>query len=359
MLVSPLVIAALAGFQTGRINSPFVFSADLANLVVPTKLTLAGGRPAAPRLGSLPRQPRRGRRLPRAAAAAALPARGARDVVAAREPHRAALRRGRARLRARAGAAHRRCGGGAAALAAARLPAALREHPARAARRLRRARRRPVRRVLPRASRDARAHRARARLARRAVPRARRPTSGARRRPVPGGLRGAAVARILTPGEVVLVLPFGGLGHGMLWQAEAGLPLPPGRRLPAARSAGRVRARPGGHGAARRHPAGAPPICARSCAASGARAIVVDPAYLPAYASTLDPLGITPERVGGCSSIGSERYCARATGRREGRLLLAVEVLEARLEARAERRGRRCPRRARGTRPASSRGPTS
>ena len=43
VLVSPLVVAALAGFQTGRINSPFVFSADLANLVIPTRLTLAGG----------------------------------------------------------------------------------------------------------------------------------------------------------------------------------------------------------------------------------------------------------------------------------------------------------------------------
>ena len=43
VLVSPLLVAALAGFETGRINSPFVFSADLANLVVPTRLTLVGG----------------------------------------------------------------------------------------------------------------------------------------------------------------------------------------------------------------------------------------------------------------------------------------------------------------------------
>jgi PAS domain-containing protein len=40
--------------------------------------------------------------------------------------------------------------------------------------------------------------------------------------PIPHAVRGAAVSRVLHPGEVALVLPFGGLGHGMLWQAEAG-----------------------------------------------------------------------------------------------------------------------------------------
>ena len=38
MLASPLVVAALAGFETTRINSPNQFSADLVNLVVPTRL---------------------------------------------------------------------------------------------------------------------------------------------------------------------------------------------------------------------------------------------------------------------------------------------------------------------------------
>jgi hypothetical protein len=32
---------------------------------------------------------------------------------------------------------------------------------------------------------------------------------------------------------------------------------------------------------------------------SGTQAIILDPAYLPLFAATLEPLGITPERVDG------------------------------------------------------------
>jgi hypothetical protein len=94
------------------------------------------------------------------------------------------------------------------------------------------------------------------------------------------------------------VLPFGGLGHGMLWQAEAGFRF---------RQAGGY-LRPGPPDAYAHDPAvaalraGTTPTTAdlrAFLARSGAGAIVVDPAYLPAYAATLDPLGITPEQVGG------------------------------------------------------------
>jgi hypothetical protein len=48
LLVSPYLVEAALHLQTGAINSPFTFSADLANLVVPTRLTLAGGQLAGP-----------------------------------------------------------------------------------------------------------------------------------------------------------------------------------------------------------------------------------------------------------------------------------------------------------------------
>ncbi|MEO9177115.1 MAG: hypothetical protein ABI317_16495, partial [Gaiellales bacterium] len=115
---------------------------------------------------------------------------------------------------------------------------------------------------------------------------------------VPAGIHGAAIAKILSPGEVALVLPFGGLGNGMLWQAESGFrfrqasgylrPDPPARYAhdPAVEAL-RV---------------GQTPTTVELRAfltASGARAIILDPAYLPLYAPLLDPLGITPERVDG------------------------------------------------------------
>jgi hypothetical protein len=116
--------------------------------------------------------------------------------------------------------------------------------------------------------------------------------------PIPPGLRGDAVSRILTPGETVLVLPFGGLGHGMLWQAAADFRF--------RQAGGYLRPDPpaayADDPAVRALRAGTPPAVADLRAflqRSGVHAIIVDPAYLPAYTSTLDPLGITPERVGG------------------------------------------------------------
>jgi hypothetical protein len=96
----------------------------------------------------------------------------------------------------------------------------------------------------------------------------------------------------------VLVLPFGGLGHGMLWQAASGFrfrqaggylrPDPPSEYAhdPAVEAL---------------HDGRAPAVADLQAflQRSGAGAILVDPAYLPLYASALDPLGITPERVGG------------------------------------------------------------
>ena len=185
-------------------------------------------------------------------------------------------------------------------VAAARVPAAVREHPARAPRRLRGARGRALRRLA-----TSRAARRPARVAL-ALARARRAVPGARRRhlararadPTPP----CAVppcSRVLTPGEVVLVLPFGGLGHGMLWQAEADFrfrqaggylrPDPPAT----------LRARPGGRGAARAARRPRPPTCAHSCGAAARRRSSSTRPTSRLYASTLDPLGIKPERVGG------------------------------------------------------------
>jgi hypothetical protein len=116
--------------------------------------------------------------------------------------------------------------------------------------------------------------------------------------PVPAAMHGAAIARVLAPGEVVLVLPFGGLGHGMLWQAEAGFRF---------RQAGGY-LRPDPPAPYTHDPAvtalrlGQTPSTAALrafLARSGTQAIVLDPSYLPLYAAMLDPLGITPERVEG------------------------------------------------------------
>jgi hypothetical protein len=41
LIASPLLVRALTGFESDSINSPFVFSADLVNLIVPTELSWA------------------------------------------------------------------------------------------------------------------------------------------------------------------------------------------------------------------------------------------------------------------------------------------------------------------------------
>jgi hypothetical protein len=297
VLVSPLLIAALAGFQTGRINSPFVFSADLANLVVPTRLTLVGGDlldPVSDRF--------RGN-LAENGAYLGLPL-----LLLCLLEARETWSRRASRIAPLCAAVALVCALGPvlriAGVAVAPLPwLPLAYLP-------------PFVNILPVRLVAYAALAAgvcvASYLARRATPgrialvlvalAAPFPAlaSDIWRSPagVPAGLHGAAASRIVAPGEVVLILPFGGLGHGMLWQARSDFrfrqaggylrPDPPDRYAhdPAVEA---LRA-------------GTPPALADLRAflgRSGARAILVDPAYLPAYASTLDPLGITPERVGG------------------------------------------------------------
>ena len=292
ILVSPLVIAALAGFQTGRINSPFVFSADLANLVIPTRLTLAGGsllHPISDRFRGNLAEDGGYLGLPLLALC----------LLEARET----WSRRASRIAPLCVAVALVCALGPvlriAGVAVAPLPwLPLAYLP-------------PFENILP-----ARlvAYAALAAglcvasyLARRATPGRvalvlvalaapfpalasdfwRAPA------PVPAGL-----ARAVAPGETVLVLPFGGLGHGMLWQAasdfrfrQAGGYLRPDPPAAYAHDPAVVALRAG--------TAPRPGDLRAFLRSSGATAIVVDPAYLPAYASTLDPLGITPERVGG------------------------------------------------------------
>jgi hypothetical protein len=297
VLVSPLLIAALAGFQTGRINSPFVFSADLANLIVPTRLTLLGGSlldPVSQRF--------RGN-LAENGAYLGLPL-----LLLCLLEARETWSRRASRVAPLAVAVALVCALGPvlriAGVAVAPLPwLPLAYLP-------------PFENILPvrlvAYAALAGSVCVASYLARRATPgrialvllalAAPFPAlaSDIWRSPagVPAGLHGAAAARIVAPGEVVLILPFGGLGHGMLWQARSGFRF---------RQAGGY-LRPDPPPAYAHDPAvqalddGRPPAVADLRAflrRSGARAILVDPAYLPAYASTLDPLGITPERVAG------------------------------------------------------------
>jgi hypothetical protein len=297
LLVSPLVIAALAGFQTGRINSPFAFSMDAANLVIPTKLTLAGGSlfdPVSDRF--------RGN-LAENGAYLGLPL-----LLLCLLEAREAWSRRTARIAPLCVAVALICALGPV-LRVAGVPLAplpwlpLAYLP-------------PFENILPVRLVAYAALAAglcvASYLARRATPGRialvlvalaapfpalasdiwRAPAS------VPAGLHGSAASQIVEPGEVVLVLPFGGLGHGMLWQARSDFRF--------RQAGGYLRPDPPPQYA--HDPAvqalheGRPPAPAdlRSfLRRSGARAILLDPAYLPAYASTLDPLGITPERVGG------------------------------------------------------------
>jgi hypothetical protein len=297
VLVSPLVVAALAGFQTGRINSPFTFSADLANLVIPTKLTFAGGHllhPISDRFRGNVAEDGAYLGLP----LLALCALEARETWSRRGSRIAPLCVAVALVCA-LGPVLRIAGVAVAPLpwlpfaylppfenilpvrlvAYAALAAGLclasyiarRATPARIALVL-------VSLAAPFPALAADIWRAPA--------------------PIPPGLRGDAISRILTPGETVLVLAFGGLGHGMLWQAASDFRF---------RQAGGY-LRPDPPAAFAHDPAvealhaGTPPNIddlRAFLAKSGARAIIVDPAYLPAYTSTLDPLGITPEQVGG------------------------------------------------------------
>jgi hypothetical protein len=103
---------------------------------------------------------------------------------------------------------------------------------------------------------------------------------------------------VLKPGEIVMVLPFGGIGPGMLWQAssdfrfrQAGGYLRPNPPAPYTHDPAVVKMIMG----ATPDPAALRAFLARS----GVQAILVDPAKEPLFAGTLDPLGITPEQVGG------------------------------------------------------------
>ncbi len=308
VLVSPLVVAALAGFETGRINSPFTFSADLANLVVPTKLTLVGGDLPAPDLRSLPRQPRRGRRLPRAPAARCCALLEARETWSRRASRIAPLCVALALVCA-LGPVLRIAGVAVAPLPwlpLAYLPPFENILPVRLVAYAALAAGLCVASYLARRATPG-AHRARAASrSRRPSPRS-PPTSGARPAPIPPGLRGAAVSRILTPGEVVLVLP---VRRPRARDAVAGrgrLPLPPGGRLPAARSAGDVRARPRGRGAARRHAADdRRPARVPARGAARGRSSSTRPTCPPTRAPSTRS-GSRPSGSEGCSSTGSNR----------------------------------------------------
>lgn len=297
VLVSPLVIAALAGFQTGRINSPFVFSADLANLVIPTRLTFAGGHLLHPISGRF-----RGN-IAEDGAYLGLPL----LVVCLLEARASWGNRARriaplyvlVALVCALGPVLRIAGVAVAPLPwlpLAYLPPFENILPVRLVAYAALAAGVCVASYLARLTTAVRAALVLVALAAPFPALAsdiwRAPA------PIPPGLRGNAIARILKPGEIVLVLPFGGLGHGMLWQAAS--------HFSFRQAGGYLRPNPpptyGDDPAVKALHAGTPPALADLRAflrKSGARAIIVDPAYLPAYASTLDPLGITPERVGG------------------------------------------------------------
>jgi hypothetical protein len=297
VLVSPLAIAAVAGFQTGRINSPFVFSADVANLVIPTKLTLVGGDLFAPVSDRF-----RGN-LAENGAYLGLPL-----LLLCLLEARETWSRRASRIAPLCVAVALICALGPV-LRVAGLPLAplpwlpLAYLP-------------PFENILPVRLVAYAALAAglclASYLARRATPGRIALALAALAAPfpavaadiwrapasVPAELHGRAVARILSPGEVVLVLPFGGLGHGMLWQASSDFRF--------RQAGGYLRPDPPSEYA--HDPAvqalrdGRPPAVADLRAflrRSGARAILLDPAYLPVYASTLDPLGITPVQIGG------------------------------------------------------------
>jgi hypothetical protein len=297
VLVSPLVVAAIGGFETGRINSPFLFSADLGNLVVPTRLTLAGGSLLEPVSRHF-----RGN-LAEDGAYLGLPL-IALCLLEARETW---SRRG-ARIAPLCLALAVVCALGPVLRIAgvpvaplpwlpfAVLPVLHNILPVRLMLFATLAAALCVATYLTRRATPARVALALVALA------APFPALAAgiwrSPAPIPAAMRGAAIARVLTPGEVVLVLPFGGLGHGMLWQAEAGFRF---------RQAGGY-LRPDAPEPYTHDPAvtalrlGQTPSTTdlrAFLARSGTRAIVLDPSYLPLYAAMLDPLGIAPERVGG------------------------------------------------------------
>jgi hypothetical protein len=297
LLASPLIVASLAGFETGRINSPFAFSADLANLVVPTRLTLVGGHLLHPISDRF-----RGN-LAEDGAYLGLPLLvlcllEARETWSRRASRVAPVCVGVALVCA-LGPVLRIAGVAVAPLPwlpLAYLPPFENVLPVRLVAFAALAAGLCVASYLTRRASPARI--ALGLLALAAPFPALAADIWRAPAPVPAALRGAAISRVLAPGEVVLVLPFGGLGHGMLWQAEAGFRF---------RQAGGY-LRPGPPATYAHDPAvealraGTTPATADLRAfltRSGARAIVVDPAYLPAYAATLDPLGITPEQVGG------------------------------------------------------------
>ncbi len=173
-----------------------------------------------------------------------------------------------------------------------------REHPAGAARRLRRAGCRALRRQLPRAPGEPGTRGARAARARRAVPGARRRHLARARADSRGRARCRRVAhppprRGRARPPVRRTRPRDALA------GRGGLPLPAGRGLPAAGSTWPVRARPRGRGAPCGHDAergGLPRVPASQRRA--ARSSSTRPTC-PAYAALLDPLGIKPERVEG------------------------------------------------------------
>jgi hypothetical protein len=297
VLVSPLVVAAIAGFQTGRINSPFSFSADLGNLIVPTKLTLAGGDLFAP----LSRHFRGN--LAEDGAYLGLPLIllclfEARETWARRASRIAPLCVALAVLCA-LGPVLRIAGLPVAPLPwlpLAFLPGFDNILPVRLIAFATLAAGLCVASYLARRATPARVALVVLALAAPFPALA----AGIWRSPasLPAGIHRAEIAQILSPGEVALVLPFGGLGNGMLWQAESDFrfrqaggylrPDPPARYAhdPAV-AALRI---------------GQMPTAADFRAfltRSGTQAIILDPAYLPLFAATLDPLGITPERVDG------------------------------------------------------------
>ncbi len=297
LLVSPLLVAALSGFETGRINSPFVFSADLANLVVPTKLTLVGGdllHPISDRF--------RGN-LAEDGAYLGLPLLLL-CVLEARETWSQRARRiapicVAVALVCALGPVLRIAGVAVAPLPwlpLAYIPPFENILPVRLVAYAALAAGLCVASYLARRASPARV--ALALLALAAPFPALAADIWRAPAPIPAAVRGAAVSRILRPGEVALVLPFGGLGHGMLWQAEAGFRF--------RQAGGYLRPDPPGpfahDPAVEALRAGTTPSEADFRAflrRSGARTILVDPAYLPAYAALLDPLGIKPERVEG------------------------------------------------------------
>ena len=336
--MSPLLVAALAGFETGRINSPFVFSADLANLVIPTRLTLVGGdllHPISDRF--------RGN-LAEDGAYLGLPLLllcllEARETWSQRARRIAPLCVAVALVCA-LGPVLRIAGVAVAPLPwlpLAYIPPFENILPVRLVAYAALAAGLCVASYLARRASPARVALALAALA------APFPALAAdiwrAPAPIPPAVRGAAVSRVLHPGEVALVLPFGGLGHGMLWQAEAGFrfrqaggylrPDPPARFAhdPAVEAlrAGTTPAEADFRAFLRR---------------SGAQAILVDPAYLPGVRGHPRPArdqaraGRGAPRLPVCSRLSLR--CERLEDR-ERRFVLAVEELEPGLEPAAER----------------------